>query len=49
MEIKHTTRLILLSVLVAWCFDQLFWQKAPGISFFIFVVLCLVGGVMITW
>ncbi len=49
MELKHTTRLILLSVCVAWCFDQLFWQKAPGISFFIFVVLCLVGGGLITW
>jgi hypothetical protein len=34
---------------VAWCFDQLFWKKAPGISFFIFVVLCLVGGGLITW
>ena len=49
MEIKHTTRLILLSVFVAWCFDQLFWQKAPGISFFIFVGLCLVGGALVTW
>ena len=49
MEIKHTTRLILLSLFVAWCFDQLFWQKAPGISFFLFVVLCLVGGALITW
>ena len=49
MELKHSTRLILLSVCVAWCFDQLFWKKAPGISFFIFVVLCLVGGGLITW
>ena len=49
MEIKHTTRLILLSLFVAWCFDQLFWQKAPGISFFLFVVLCLAGGALITW
>jgi len=49
MELKHSTRLIVLSVLVAWCFDQLFWKKAPGISFFIFVALCLVGGGLITW
>ena len=49
MEIKHTTRLILLSLFVAWCFDQLFWRKAPGISFFIFVVLCLAGGALVTW
>ena len=49
MEIKHTTRLIVLSLFVAWCFDQLFWKKAPGISFFIFVVLCLAGGALITW
>jgi hypothetical protein len=49
MELKHSTRLIVLSLFVAWCFDQLFWKKAPGISFFIFVVLCLVGGGLITW
>ncbi len=49
MEIKHTTRLILVSIFVAWCFDQLFWRKPPGISFFIFVVLCLVGGALIGW
>ena len=49
MELKHTTRLIVLSLIVAWCFDQLFWKKAPGISFFIFVGLCLVGGALITW
>ena len=49
MELKHTTRLIVLSLCVAWCFDQLFWKKAPGISFFIFVVLCLAGGALITW
>jgi hypothetical protein len=49
MEIKHTTRLILLSLFVAWCFDQLFWQKAPGISFSIFVGLCLAGGALVTW
>ena len=49
MEIKHTTRLILLSLFVAWCFDQLFWQKPPGISFFIFFVLCLAGGALVTW
>jgi hypothetical protein len=49
MELKHTTRLIFLSLFVAWCFDQLFWKKTPGISFFIFVVLCLAGGALITW
>ncbi len=49
MKIKHPTRLILLSLFLAWCFDQLFWQKAPGISFFTFVVLCLAGGALITW
>ena len=49
MTVKHATRILLFSLLVAWCFDQLFWQKPPGINFFIFVVLCLLAGALITW
>jgi len=48
MTVKHATHISLLSLLVAWCFDQLFWQKPPGVSFFIFVVLCLLAGALIT-
>ena len=32
------------ALLVGFCFDLLFWEKTPGISFFIFIVLCLVSG-----
>ena len=32
------------AILLGFCFDLLFWEKTPGISFFIFVVLCLVTG-----
>ena len=48
MTVKHATRILLLSLLVAWCFDQLFWQKPIGINFFIFVALCLLAGALIT-
>jgi hypothetical protein len=42
-------RLGVTALVLAWCFDQLFWQKAPGVSFFIFVLLCLGAGVALTW
>ncbi len=48
MPLKHLTRLGLTAFFLAWCFDQLFWQKLPGISFFIFIALCLSAGVMLT-
>ncbi len=47
--IKHVTRLSLISLAVAWGFDLLFWGKAPGISFFIFVILVLLAGALVTW
>jgi hypothetical protein len=48
MQLKHLTRLILTALLVAWCFDQLFWRKAPGVSFFIMVLLWLAAGLFLT-
>jgi hypothetical protein len=32
------------ALLLGYCFDLLFWEKTPGISFFIFVVLSLITG-----
>lgn len=32
------------ALVLGWFFDFLFWKHAPGISFAIFVVLCLAGG-----
>jgi hypothetical protein len=49
MQIKNITRLALIALLIAWSFDQLFWQKPAGISFLIFVLLCLGGGLLLTW
>lgn len=49
MNIKHAARLGLISVIVAWIFDQLFWDKQPGISFPLFVLICLTAGAYLTW
>lgn len=48
MNIQHKTRLIWLAIAVAWIFDLLFWQKTPGISFFILVVITLAVGYFIS-
>ena len=46
--IKHTSRLIVLSLGIAVAFDQLFWKKNPGLSFLVFVILCLLGGILLS-
>jgi hypothetical protein len=48
MQLKHLTRLILTALFAAWCFDQLFWRKTPGVSFFIMVLVCLAAGLFLT-
>jgi len=47
MTVKRISIIVWISILVAWCFDQLFWQKAPGISFPIFVVVTLIAGYLV--
>ncbi len=49
MKIKHRTSLILFSVAIAWVFDQLFFNKTPGISFPILVIGFLVGLIWTAW
>lgn len=44
MTVKNTSRLWITALLIAWGFDLLFWKQQLGISFAIFVVLCLGGG-----
>ena len=44
MKIKN---LVPVSLLIGVVFDLLFWEKAPGISFPIFVLLCLLNGFML--
>jgi hypothetical protein len=43
MQIKRNW-IWVIAIALAWLFDFLFWKQVPGISFFVFVVLCLVGG-----
>ncbi|HKJ38389.1 MAG TPA: DUF4173 domain-containing protein [Anaerolineales bacterium] len=41
----NPNRFWLLVILLGWSFDFLFWEKPPGINFFIFVALCLGTGI----
>jgi hypothetical protein len=41
---KNLSRFWLVVLALAWGFDFLFWKKTPGISFPIFVILSLAGG-----
>jgi len=49
MNIKHRSSLILVSIAIAWAFDQLFFKKTPGISFPIFAIVFLIGLVWLAW
>jgi hypothetical protein len=41
---SNPNRLWLVAVALGWAFDFLFWKQSPGITFAIYVVLCLAGG-----
>jgi hypothetical protein len=49
MKITHRTSLILFSVAIAWIFDQLFFDKTPGVSFPILVIGFLAGLIWTAW
>jgi hypothetical protein len=42
--LKKPNRILWTSLLVAWFFDFLFWEKSPGISFAIFIGIALLAG-----
>ncbi len=46
--IKHPAPLLLAALIVAWSFDFLFWGARPGISFALFVSICLGAGLMLS-
>lgn len=48
MKLKHKYLIACIVFLTAWVFDQLFWNKNPGISVPLFVLLYLVGLYFIT-
>jgi len=41
---KRPNILWITALILAWLFDFLFWKHNPGISFAIYVILCLIGG-----
>ncbi len=43
--VKSLPRLWIVTLLIAWCFDFLFWRKPVGISFAIFITLQVFGGI----
>jgi hypothetical protein len=49
MDLRSPARLAWASLIVAWFFDFLFWNKAPGLSFFIFISLLYLALLLIAW
>jgi hypothetical protein len=47
--LKRASQMWLVVIVVAWFFDFLFWEKAVGISFPVFVSLALAGGFYVMW
>ena len=47
--LKHPSRLFYVVLAMGWAFDFLFWKKTPGISFAIFVILCLLTGFALSY
>jgi len=44
---SNPTHFLWTVIALGWAFDFLFWKKAPGINFAIYVVLCLVIGILL--
>jgi len=44
---KYPNRILIAATLVAWCFDALFWEKSPGISFAIFITIIVSVGLLL--
>jgi hypothetical protein len=47
--IKHPNQIVLTAIFVAWTFDFLFWERSPGVSFALFVVITLGAGLALSW
>lgn len=44
---SNPSRFLWAVLALGWAFDFLFWQKAPGINFAVFVALCVVAGLFL--
>ncbi len=49
MDLRSPARIVWASLAVAWLFDFLFWDKSPGISFFIFIALLFAAVLLLGW
>lgn len=47
--VKNRSTLWYVALLVGWAFDILYWEKTPGISFFIHITLALGALVFLSW
>jgi len=46
---KNPNLLWIAVIVLGWLFDFLFWKQAFGVNFGIFIVLCLLGGLVLLW
>src|SRR5262245_24033751 len=46
---KNPNLLWITALALGWLFDFFFWEKPLGINFFLYVVLCLIGGFAVLW
>ncbi|MFH2037976.1 MAG: DUF4173 domain-containing protein [Chloroflexota bacterium] len=44
---NRSKQIWIIALVLGWLFDFLFWKHTPGINFFIYVILCLVGGYLV--
>ena len=44
---KHPYRLLIISFILGFIFDFLFWKHQPGVNFPIFTILILIGGLVL--
>jgi hypothetical protein len=44
---SNPTRFLWTVIALGWALDFLFWKKAPGINFAIYVALCLITGILL--
>ncbi len=47
--LTRLNRFWLVSLALAWFWDFLFWERVPGISFALFVVLCILSGMYLLY
>jgi hypothetical protein len=46
--IKNLNRIVWIAIFVAWIFDFLFWERTPGISFALFVIISVGAGIYLS-